>query len=177
MRYSFALTTIFIAWLGVSAPVHANAGVAPGVTGLMASHVGFNQVGWHRYYGYPGPYAAPRIVVVPQPPLSCRLWSPINRSWSWCRRRVRRAAESTAIGTASIASTRATTGLISGRGRRSAVSGQSGFRYMLEVVLDLLDEEPPGLVLARTGGLFHCDLEIGKLALNPLPRQHMQAAR
>ena len=66
MRYSFALTTIFIAWLGVSVPVHANAGVAPGVTGLMASHVGFNQVGWHRYYGYPGPYAAPPIVVVPQ---------------------------------------------------------------------------------------------------------------
>ena len=66
MRYSFALTTIFIAWLGVSTPVHANAGVGPGVTGLMASHVGFNQVGWRRYYGYPGPYAAPPIVVVPQ---------------------------------------------------------------------------------------------------------------
>jgi len=32
----------------------------------MASHVGFNQVGWHRYDGYPGPYAAPPIVVVPQ---------------------------------------------------------------------------------------------------------------
>jgi hypothetical protein len=48
---------------------------------------------------------------------------------------------------------------------------------MFEVVLDLLDEQPLGVVLAGAGGLLHADLKIAELALDLLARQHMQAAR
>ena len=45
------------------------------------------------------------------------------------------------------------------------------------MVLDLLNEQPPGFVLARAGRLLHRDLEIAKLLLDFFARQHMQPAR
>src|SRR5512135_3229630 len=42
-------------------------------------------------------------------------------------------------------------------------------RAVLEMVLDLLDEQAPGFVLARPGGLLDRDLEIAKLGLDLLP--------
>src|SRR5215831_17164107 len=52
-----------------------------------------------------------------------------------------------------------------------------GWRGVLVMVFDLFDQEPPGLVLARAGGLFDRDLEVAQLALDLLARQHVQAAR
>jgi hypothetical protein len=180
MRYGLVLTTVFIAaGIGLGA---ASAAPAPRVAGLVAPHGSFERAGWRRNYGYP--YAAPPVVVVPQaapPPVvvqqqpvvvqSSRWWSS-NRSWS-CRR-ARRAAANIATGTASTASMRATTGRISDRGR-NRISAQ--LRRVLEVILDLLDEQAPGLMLARACGFLHRDLQIAELALDLLARQHMQAAR
>src|SRR4249920_1740323 len=58
--------------------------------------------------------------------------------------------------------------------RTEAVAGVLGrVGRMLEVILDLLDQQAPGLVLTRTGRLLHRDLQIAKLALDLLTRQHM----
>jgi hypothetical protein len=51
------------------------------------------------------------------------------------------------------------------------------FRFMLEMILDLFDEQAPSLMLLAAGGLLHGDLEIAKLVLDLLPGQHMHAAR
>jgi hypothetical protein len=64
MRYSLVLTTVLIAaGIGFSAPSGATAGLAPGATALVAPHVSFERISWRRYYGYPGPYAVPPVVV------------------------------------------------------------------------------------------------------------------
>jgi len=68
----------------------------------------------------------------------------------------------------------ATTGRISARGRNER---SARLVRVLEIVLDLFDDQAPGLVLARARRLLHRDLEIAELALDLLTRQHMQAAR
>src|SRR6186997_2120600 len=68
---------------------------------------------------------------------------------------------------------RATTGRISARGRNSI---SARFWRVLEMILDLLDEQAPGLVLTWACGLLHRDLQIAKLALDLFARQHVQAA-
>jgi hypothetical protein len=104
----------------------------------------------------------------------CRPWWSSCSRLSWCRRRVRQAAANIATETANTASTRATTGPIS----TEAVTRISTRRgLVLEVILDLLDQQAPGLVLARACRLLHGDLQIAELALDLLARQHMQAAR
>jgi len=67
MRFRLVLTGAFIAsGVGFGAPAQANASMSPGVAAFIASHASFEQVGWRRYYGYPGAYAVPPVVVVPQ---------------------------------------------------------------------------------------------------------------
>ena len=69
MRYGLVLTTVFnAAGIGLGAPSHAGAELAPELGALVALHGDVETVGyWRRYYqqyGYgPGPYAVPPVVV------------------------------------------------------------------------------------------------------------------
>lgn len=131
LRSGLVLTMVFIAdGIGLGAPGDAIAGLAPGLAALDTPHEGVEKVGyWRRYYqqyGYgPGPYAVPPVVLSRLRSLY-RLQSLRHRSFRHRRPRVRQVAGNTAIGTASIASTRATIALTWGRGRNEGCQRRSG---------------------------------------------------
>jgi hypothetical protein len=123
MRSGPVLTMVFVAGgIGFGAPGDAIAGLATGLTALDRPHGGVVTVGyWRRYYqqyGYgPGRYAVPPVVVpgpvvVPPAVVETPVVPPPPPP------RVRQVAGNTAIGTASIASTRATIALTWGRDRK-----------------------------------------------------------
>jgi hypothetical protein len=153
MRYGLVLTGVLIAaTLGLASGT--GAAPVPGTAWSKAPSA-VQPVGyWDRQYRRYGPYAVPPAGYRPTAaPGKLRRISLLERPI------LRRCALQQAL-----SRPKAVTRISARLGR------------MLEVILDLLDDQAPGLVLTRACGLLHRDLEIAELALDLLARQHMQAA-